>query len=89
MLEELKKHLEVVNNEVQLKEHKFEEIKGYGKSKMSLKDEFIMDMKDHNKKLKNFEKQKHKAGEIKKTIKGLEMMTNNSLKHIELLKKML
>lgn len=89
ILEELKKHLEVVNNEVQLKEHKFEEIKGYGKTKMSLKDEFLMDTKDHQKKLSKYENEEHSIKEIMETLEGLKTITNNGLEHIKKLESML
>lgn len=87
ILEELKKHLDFVNGEVQLKEHIFEPIKGYGKK--SLKKEFLMDNEDHEKKLSNFENENHSIKEIKETLEGLKTITNNGLEHIKKLEQML
>lgn len=62
--------------------------KGRGK-KMSLEDEFLMDEKDHNKKLINLENSKPNDELIRHTLKGLKSITASSMKHIKKLTKML
>ena len=60
-----------------------------GQGEMSLKDEFLMDKKDHNKKLKKFEEKEHKKKVIEDALEGLKSITNSGLKHIEILEEML
>lgn len=60
----------------------------FGGAKMSLKEEFLMDNKDHNKKLKKFEESDPDIKQIEETLKGLKEITNNGLEHIEKLETM-
>lgn len=60
-----------------------------GGAKMSLKDEFEMDTKDHQKKLSKYENEEHSINEIKETLEGLKTITNNGLQHIKKLEEML
>lgn len=62
---------------------------GKGEKEMSLGEEFKMDTKDHEHKLTKYEKEKHNKKEIYETLQGLKEITNNSLKHIEILERML
>lgn len=60
-----------------------------GGAKMSLKDEFLMDTKDHQKKLSKYENEEHSIKEIMETLEGLKTITNNGLEHIKKLESML
>jgi len=60
----------------------------FGGAKMSLKDEFLMDNKDHNKKLKKFEESDPDIKQIEETLKGLREITEGGLEHIEKLETM-
>ncbi len=59
----------------------------FGGAKMSLKEEFLMDKKDHDKKLKKFEESDPDIKQIEETLKGLREISNNGLEHIEKLEK--
>jgi hypothetical protein len=61
----------------------------FGGAKMSLKEEFLMDTKDHQKKLSKYENEEHSINEIKQTLEGLKTITNNGLEHIKKLEDML
>jgi hypothetical protein len=90
-------HTELYNNgdyEKLKKEYDFliEELKKsnyYGLGKMSLKDEFKMDEKDHDKKLSKLEDDEPDDKLIKDTLEGLKSITDSGLKHIEILENML
>jgi hypothetical protein len=92
LIKELEKHLDIIDGELSLKPHIFELIqntKSIGGAKMSLEDEFKMDDIDHERKLKELEKSKPNHEIIKNTLYGLREITNNGLKHIEILENML
>lgn len=72
--------------EAELKE---EYKKKFGYGKMSLKDEFKMDEKDHEKKLDDFEYSNPSNEKIKETLAGLKSITESGLTHIKKLEEML
>ena len=60
-----------------------------GGKKMSLGEEFLMDAKDHQKKLSKFEEKTHNISQLQETLEGLRKLTNNGLEHIEKLENIL